>query len=174
MGEKSNIKSIADLGNLIKIQREHKKISQEELAKRSGKTVNRSNIAHLEQGLRIPAYEVLVLICKQLEIPETYWQFIGDDKTQKRFLFESVLSELVGIPVSLEGHDDTVVTTVEDQIWDLFNTQLTTDQTFHNLSRIFVFYDLHVMRREFFDKYLTANAFKTIESMESAVSKYQR
>jgi len=69
-----NISSpISQLGKLVKAYRENLNLTQLELLDKIEVKTNRSTIAHLEQGLRLPRPMVLRSICSFLNIPEQLW-----------------------------------------------------------------------------------------------------
>ena len=70
--------SRSHLADLVKAHREQREISQEELAAQCGAKTNRSAIAHLEQGLRIPRADVLTAIGTFLNIPSVFLGAIYD------------------------------------------------------------------------------------------------
>src|SRR5437867_94705 len=98
-----------ELGKLVKSHRELRELSQDQLAQQCDNGVNRSTIAHLEQGLRVPKAATLEVVCKKLLIPEAYWVAFTNADSLKRFRFEEILGELVGFPASLDGHDESDV-----------------------------------------------------------------
>ncbi|UAY51284.1 helix-turn-helix domain-containing protein [Ferruginibacter albus] len=162
------------LGNMVKAHRESKKISQIELAKEIGGHVNRSHIAHLEQGLRLPPTAILAEICQKLNIPEQFWKPFTSKEAVLRMEFESWLSELVGIPISLTNHDKSVIEVVEKLVSDIFSKTFTSEQAYSFFQRILVFYDIPQMSTEFFERYITPDAFKDIASFQQRIEEYQK
>ncbi|MBL7718365.1 MAG: helix-turn-helix transcriptional regulator [Flavipsychrobacter sp.] len=162
------------LGDLVKATREHRNITQQDLAKSIGKGVNRSTIAHLEQGLRIPQPEQLEYICHFLDIPKKYWHPLVDPKSVNRLDFESYLSELVGLPVSLSNQDSSIIEVVDNLIEDIFRNTYTTEQAYHTFCRILVFYDIYKTTDAFFARYITAEGFKSLLAFENKVKAYQK
>lgn len=65
------VKTPSELGQLVKFFREHRSLTQQQLADKIG--TNRSAIAHLEQGLRLPDGELLESVCGRLGIPTPLW-----------------------------------------------------------------------------------------------------
>lgn len=163
------------LGDMVKSQREHLGISQEKLVKEiSVSNVNRSHLAHLEQALRIPPTQILTAICEKLNIPNKYWIPFTQEKSSKRLDFESLLSELVGIQVSLNNNDESIIDVVEKLITELFVNNFTSEQAHYSLLRILVFYDIPQMSKAFFDNYISADAFKSIQTFENKIKNYQK
>lgn len=67
--------SLRQLGELVRAAREDAGLSsQDDLAAAISPPTNRSVIAHLEQGRRLPAPQVLKSICDHLHIPTAAWQ----------------------------------------------------------------------------------------------------
>lgn len=162
-----------DLGNLIKLVREQKGVSQEALAEKLGKTINRSNIAHLEQGRRLPKPEILSLICTELQIPHPYWKPFTNTESSLRFDFEEKLSELVGLPVGIYYLDEPGQYAVEKLIYELFNNNSTLNQALSLFNSIVVFYGLMPLSRSFFCRYFTPESFGTTDSFEKSIQIYQ-
>jgi transcriptional regulator with XRE-family HTH domain len=162
--------SLSNLSYHVKIYRDRKKISQEKLAETLGAGINRSQIAHLEQGLRIPKKEVLEKICRFLEIPDQFWAGFTDENSQLRINFEVCLSELIGIePYSL-NLDETAIKVVEGHIYSLFNENLSEDQAFGNCNSILVFYGVKPISVFFYKKYLKTGSFRTIDTFNDSVT----
>lgn len=166
--------TLKELGQEVKASRERKGLSQDEFAKMIGHSINRSNIAHLEQGLRCPKSESLEKICKNLEIAERYWKPFTNDKTHLRIEFESELSELYGSRINIVNHDKSIINILEDQIFDLFAKDLDTEQTYFSFCRILVFYNIKTPTQNFFKRYLGPDSFKTIPSFSKSVGKFQK
>jgi transcriptional regulator with XRE-family HTH domain len=66
------VKTPADLGRLVRMHREARGYATQADLADAVKT-NRSAIAHLEQGLRVPEAEMLAAICEHLSMPEPLW-----------------------------------------------------------------------------------------------------
>lgn len=160
------------LGNLVKAQREHKNISQDALAKLLP-GINRSNIAHLEQGLRIPKAEILAKICEQLDIPRKHWEAFLDVDIQSRLDFEEQLSELTGVAVTLEGHDRTSYRVANDFIKELLGAAHSESQARDLFNSILVFYGIQPTSKAFFDEYLGAQKLGSFATLGEAVERYQ-
>ena len=80
-----NIRSpIGQLGRLVKAYRESLDISQKELVDKLSVKTNRSIIAHLEQGLRLPHPATLREICTYLNIPEQLWNSFEQPNLRNR------------------------------------------------------------------------------------------
>ena len=165
--------TLIELGIEVKASREQKKLTQDELAKLIGTPINRSIIAHLEQGIRCPKEDSLEKICKKLEISERFWKPFTNQKTHKRIEFESVLSELCGSSINIVNHDKTIINSLESQIDRIFTKDLDTEQTYHNFCRVLVFYGIKTPTKDFFLKYLGPDSFKTITSFSESVKRFQ-
>jgi transcriptional regulator with XRE-family HTH domain len=72
------IGSQAELGQLVKLCREHRGLTQDQLAKEL--ELSRTAVAHLEQGLRLPEPLGLRRLCEHLGLPPVLWEgFIPGD-----------------------------------------------------------------------------------------------
>ena len=76
--------AVAQLGYLVRIYREQHKLTQNDLVKKLPVRTNRSAVAHLEQGLRLPPPSTLHAICSTLKIPEDLWQSFESDPLRRR------------------------------------------------------------------------------------------
>lgn len=65
------IDSQAELGRLVKLCREYRELTQEQLAR--ALDLSRTAVAHLEQGLRLPEPGGLRRVCEHLGLPEVLW-----------------------------------------------------------------------------------------------------
>ena len=99
------IERLGDLGDLFRQFREMEQLTQEALADRCGAAVNRTQIALLEQGRRLPKPDSLRAIAAQLRIPEETWAPFAKDESHLRQQFEASVSELVGRMVGLRSMD---------------------------------------------------------------------
>lgn len=66
------IGSQAELGQLVKLCREHRGLTQDQLAK--ALELSRTAVAHLEQGLRLPEPIALQRLCEHLGLPRVLWE----------------------------------------------------------------------------------------------------
>jgi transcriptional regulator with XRE-family HTH domain len=161
------------LAELIKAHREQRDLSQEQLAVKCGTATNRSAIAHLEQGIRIPKPDVLAAICKFLEIPEVFWEPFTNEESRERLEFEEVLSELAGRSVSLNHLDQESVTSAEKQVQRLLSVPLSHEQTYDLFNSVLVYYGVPAVSWSFFKRYLGPDAFSSINALEQRITRYQ-
>lgn len=169
-----NIIGIKELGFQVKVHREFIGLSQSGLAEKVGPDVNRSNIAHLEQGLRVPDKNKLVKICESVNLPEEIWKDFTNDDSIFRLNFESRLSEFVGINVSSEKLDEKIVKVLEMNLKKLFNSNLTPAQSLDYFNSVIIYYGIKPIRKHFFEKYLKKDAFRTLDAFEHAVINFQK
>ena len=161
-----------NLALLVRSHREHQQLTQDAVA--TACRTNRSAVAHLEQGLRIPKPDLLQRICDHVEVPRRFWQPFTEATSIQRFEFEDSLAELVGQPVNLDGHDDASEVTVEKQIAELFDTSVSDRQTLDLVNSILLFYGVRPLSRAFFERYFTPTAFGSIASFQLQVVQYQK
>ena len=159
------------LALLLRSHREQKQLTQDAVAKKC--STNRSAVAHLEQGLRIPKPDILQRICEHVEVPRRFWEPFTKETSLQRFDFEDCLTELAGHLANLDGHDDASIVTVESQIADLFATSSSARQTLDLVNSILLFYGVRPASQAFFDRYLTPSAFGSIASFQRQIVKYQ-
>lgn len=165
--------NISELGFQVKIHREHLKITQKDLADKIGEGVNRSNIAHLEQGRKIPFKpEILEKICIAIELPNEIWKPFTKEDSILRLNFEALLCELVGETVTSFGLDSTIILVIENKISSLFRCNHTTEQTLDSLNSILIYYGIKPISKYFFSAYLKKDAFRTLLTFESAIQNF--
>src|SRR5262249_32267665 len=87
------ITELTRLGDLVKARRNLLGWTQEDLATKSGSDVNRSMVAHLEQGIRVPKPDHLKAICNCVGVPLEYWNEFAEKHSALRLTFEEHLSE---------------------------------------------------------------------------------
>ena len=161
------------LAELVKAHREHRELSQEELAAQCGVATNRSAIAHLEQGLRIPKPDVLAAVCKFLQIPAVFWEPFTNEDSLERIEFEEILAEIVGRPVTLTHLDQESRTSAEKQVRHLLTVQLSPEQTYDLFNSVLVFYGVPAVSWTFFERYLGRDAFSSLDSLRQKITVYQ-
>lgn len=76
--------TIAQLGHLVRTYREQRGLTQEAFVKELQIRTNRSALAHLEQGLRLPPPQTLHAICSSLAIPEALWHSFESNQLRRR------------------------------------------------------------------------------------------
>ena len=76
--------TIAQLGYLVRTYREQRGLTQEKFVTELPIRTNRSSVAHLEQGLRLPPPQTLHAICTHLDIPEALWHSFESDHLRQR------------------------------------------------------------------------------------------
>lgn len=103
-------------------------LSQQQLAIDIGEDVNRSNIAHLEQGRKFPKMDIFERICLAVKLPNPIWKPFMAEKVKNRLDFESLLGELFGDNVTTKNLDETTIRVIEDKIDLLFNGLYTPTQ----------------------------------------------
>ncbi|MBI5275985.1 MAG: helix-turn-helix domain-containing protein [Burkholderiales bacterium] len=162
-------------GELVRSHREHRKVSQEALAKQIP-NCNRSIIAHLEQGLRLPKPDMIESICTELDIPRSQWQSLASSDVQERLDFEESLAELSGRSMSLDGHDETSASSADRARKLLFSTETThtLSQAHDHFNSVLIFYGVRPSTRSFFEHYFTPSSFASLEKFNASVETYQK
>ncbi|ABD69549.1 transcriptional regulator, XRE family [Rhodoferax ferrireducens T118] len=160
------------LGELVKSMREHKKLSQDALSS-ALPGINRSNIAHLEQGLRLPRADILEQICIHLDIPKNYWMEFLDQDVQTRSDFEEQLAELCGRSVTLDRHETSTRLVADKAIKRLFDGTNSEFQLHNLFNSILVFYGVRPASQQFFKKYFKTNSFTSPTAFRNSVLIYQ-
>jgi transcriptional regulator with XRE-family HTH domain len=162
------------LAHVIKAHREQKGLTQDQLAKKCGAPVNRSTIAHLEQGIRLPKPDALTTICTNLQIPADFWESFTNEESRKRLEFEEILAELVGRPVSLSHLDEESLASAERQVQHLLSKSFSPEQTYDLFNSVLVFYGVPAISFGFFKKYLGHETFRPLSFLAKKVESYQK
>ncbi len=167
--------SLVNLGDMVRAHREQRLLTQEQLSQQTSPPTNRSVIAHLEQGRRIPEPDVLSKICSELQIPQQYWQPFTEEGAGQVFEFEEYLGELVGRHVELSQVSSNITTVARAAIARLLGSALTDSQSFDLFNSVLIYYDVRPpLSLEFFHRYLRAESFKSVGAFGVAVRNYQR
>ena len=161
------------LGSVVKSHREHKQLTQENVANKCGVSISRTTVAHLEQGIRVPSPDVLRAICKFLDIPEPEWLPFTNQESLLRFRFEECLSEFLGTSVNLDTQDNASQETAEDLISTIFSSNPSPDQLMAIFNSILVYYGAGPVNQSFFERYFDPLSFGSTEALSSAIEKYQ-
>src|SRR5205814_3587388 len=74
----------------------------------------------------------------------------------------------------LDGHDEAARRVAEQEIDKLFSQSGSVAQTLDRLNSILVFYGARPICSQFFDRYLTPQAFSSVAAFEEAVRAYQK
>ncbi len=166
---------IKELGFQVKIHREQLNISQKDLAEKIGQGTNRSNIAHLEQGRKLPYdLKILELICNSINLPKPIWQDFINVQSVNRLNFEKSLSELSGENATTSNLDNIIIKVIDDEIDHLFTANLTPEQSYDCLNSVIVYYGFTPLSKYFFQRYLSKDSFKSQKSFETSVVKFQK
>ena len=165
------IEHIEQLGFIFRTFRKKASLTQEQLASKAKQ--NRTVVALLEQGRRLPSPEALRGLARILDIPDDIWTPFADDKSSQRHEFESALSELLGCKTVLKLMHVESVHAAERSIADLFSGNLTVAQAHDTLNSVLVYYGIPWMTRRFFDRFFGGSAFHSVEAFKKAVVEYQ-
>lgn len=166
--------TIRDIGTLVRAARADRGLSQEDLAAAVSPPTNRTAVALLEQGRRLPPESALRSICSYLHVPTSLWEPLLDKDVVLRLEFEDALSELVGHEVSLRHHDRPAVHVAQRSVLALLGTGKTKEQLYDSFCAVLVHYGLRQPRRPFFDHYLSPDSFRTLATFREAIQVYQR
>jgi transcriptional regulator with XRE-family HTH domain len=165
---------IQSLAQALKDARSERKLSQQSLAEQLGPNVNRTTIARLEQGKRVPSEEILRNIAEFLSIPNRLWEPFLNEDVRLRIEFEGSLSELTGRTISLQSLDTEMADAAERLVLYLFKKDHTSKQLLDTFNRCLVFYGIPRMSLLFFDRFLGSGAFSSTKQFNRAVRDYQK
>jgi transcriptional regulator with XRE-family HTH domain len=165
--------SLRELGEYVRAAREERSLSQEDLATAAGPRVNRTAVALLEQGRRLPPAAALSAICQHLGVPKSFWEPLQDEGQVRRTAFEDALGELVGRRVSLRDHDAETASVAHRAVMALFNSGKTAEQLHGAFVAVLVNYDVAPPSLSFFQRFLRTEAFITVATFAEKVQAYQ-
>jgi transcriptional regulator with XRE-family HTH domain len=167
------IDAIKRIGRLVAEYRAQKAMSQAQVADQI-KGSNRTMIALLEQGIRLPASEQLEEICTLLAIPRHLWIGATHQDYLKAMDFEEQLSELIGKPVSIGSLDAISQNLAIEAISQLLSRGMSSEQAHAHFNSILTFYGEKSVSRQFFDRFLTSGAFTGIDAFKRRVEDFQK
>jgi transcriptional regulator with XRE-family HTH domain len=166
--------SLQELGSQVQAARSDKGWSQEEFAGRLSSKINRSQVAHLEQGRRLPSdVAVLQEICQALGIPRRYWGPFVEPDYRSRLEFEEALSELLGRVVTLRFLDEQSEQVAGEQVASFFQKTRNEAQALDAVNSLLVFYGATPMASDFFRRYFQVDATKSTAAFMRGVRKFQ-
>ncbi|MBX3296794.1 MAG: helix-turn-helix transcriptional regulator [Acidobacteria bacterium] len=163
-----------DLGYEIRLHRESQNLSQTDLADALSSSVTRQIITHLENGKRLPSFNVVEEICSFLKVPKVKWEVFFVEKFRKRREFEALFSELVGFPLDASGLDPTAVRALEDAIDGLIPNTLSVDNSFDALNTVLIYYGVQPLSHPFFEYYLKDALTDKLSDLGNAVSQFHK
>jgi transcriptional regulator with XRE-family HTH domain len=167
--------TLVELGYQIKVHREHLGLTQKQLVEKINNGVNRSNIAHLEQGRKLPGdSKILEKICINVNLPRPIWEQFLNEKSRNRLIFEKLLDQLFGENISTHNLDNIIISVVEEKIDHIFSANLTNDQSFDCLNSIVVYYGILPMSKDFFKRYFGRDSFRSHDNFEISINKFQK
>ncbi|WP_156041696.1 helix-turn-helix domain-containing protein, partial [Chondromyces apiculatus] len=159
------------LAGLVKSHRDRAQLTQAALAESVG--TSRSTIALLEQAVRLPRGDTLSAVCNHLGIPGVFWEEYADEAARQRLEFEELLSELTGRPLSLVQLPDVSKKACDTLISALLTGSRPNNQTRDLFNSILIYYGQPPVSGSFFERYLGARAFSSIEAFERSIESYQ-
>lgn len=166
--------SLETLAELVRSRREARGLSQPALAQSIG--TNRSAIAHLEQGRRLPPRKVLESLCSSLDIASSDWASLLEPELENIAQFEECVSELCGRTVTLRPHDDHATSVARAQIRQILDAEPRPSDSKNicdSFNSILVFYGVKPMSIDFFRRFIGPDGATSIERLASKIQQYQ-
>ncbi len=165
--------SLQELGYYVAAAREEMGLLQDELVENLGPPVNRTALALLEQGRRLPPSLVLTKICSYLKVPRAFWESFLEEKHVQRVMFESALGEMVGGSISVRALDSHSQGVAHKAVLSLFNSDMVSEQLYTSFCAALVHYNVPEPSYAFFRHYLGTDAFKSVDAFFARVEMYQ-
>jgi transcriptional regulator with XRE-family HTH domain len=163
---------IKPIGRIVAEFRAQKGLTQEKVAELI-RDSNRSEVAYLEEGQRLPRPEQLEQICNLLGIPKDLWTAATHPDYLRAMEFQGLLGELIRKPLSLGPLDGAGSHLAVDAISQLLSTKMSNAQSFHQFNSVMTFYGERPVERAFFDRFLGEDAFFNLDSFHGKVRHFQ-
>lgn len=167
-----SIEAIKIVGRAVAEFRAQKGLSQEKVAE-SITNSNRSEVAYLEEGQRLPSPAQLTKICEFLEVPRNLWVAATHADYLRAMAFQELLGELLGKPLTLRHLDAAGSHLAVERISHLLSTKMSSYQSFQQFNAVLTFYGERPCTRDFFDRFLTETAFFGLDPFLQKVRKLQ-
>lgn len=166
--------TLGELGDQIRAARDERGLTQSALAREA--QVNRTAVALLEQGRRLPPLTALEAICGYLDLPRGTWESFLEESVQELVAFEECLAELCGRHVSLRYHDQHAVAVARGLIralWEIEPRPSNAANARDAFNSILVFYGVRAVTPDFFARFLGPDGMASTERLMAKVRAYQ-
>lgn len=160
--------AIARVGGIVAQYRARLGQVQKQLAE-SVIDSNRTEIAALEEGRRLPTPDKLRDICEALNVPKEFWYPATHPHYLIAMTFQQHLSELLGKPVSLDRLGPDAGYMAVDRIGQLLKGQHSSTQAYDAFKCVLTFYGEKSPTSSFFDRFLGSEAFRSVETFRDKV-----
>lgn len=130
---------------------------------------NRTEIAELEEGKRLPAPEKLEAICEALNIPPNLWVSATHPEFLRAMEFQKYLSELLGKPLSIERLGPDAAYLAVDRIAKLLTGQHSSTQAYDAFRSVLTFYGERPPTMAFFERFLGSDAFRSLDTFRQKI-----
>lgn len=165
--------AIKRIGRLVAEYRAQTGLTQEKLAE-AIPDCNRSHIAYLEEGQRLPTPDLLERICEHLKIPHAQWFAATHPGYVRAMEFLSLTSEFVGKPLTLDYIDGYSAYLCVQKISTMLSDKMTGPQFFAYFNSFLTFCGERPVSWEFFDRFIEAGAFADVDAFRKRVREFQK
>lgn len=165
--------AIKRLGMLLVEYRAQRGLSQEKLAEQIPES-NRSEIAYLEEGTRLPKPDRVRVIFDFLSISRNLWWCATSENYLLASDFQDWLGELIGKPLSLSHIDDVASHLACERVSRIFKERMTEQQAFAEFTGVLSFYGERPCTFAFFNKFLGAESMASLEAFGARVREFQK
>jgi transcriptional regulator with XRE-family HTH domain len=135
--------------------------------------LSRSQIAHIEEGRAAIDPALTARICRHLKIPESQWRPLTEEWAAEAFTFVYLTQEYVGRPLDLMTLSGVDASLGIERVRDLFRCQLSKEQSFYQFNSILTFLGERAVTQAFFSRFLTADAFRSLDAYTIAARAIQ-
>lgn len=160
-----------EFGSVVRVLRKKEGLTQQQLADKIKS--NRSSIAHLEQGRRLPSPDDLEKICNLLGVDRVEWGHFADEHSSICVDFEVILEDLTGRTLSLHYIGRESRNEAEKNISIFFKKTMSESQRLDLLNRILVSYGVRKISKNFYNSFFK-DSLSSVSEFSSAVSNYQK
>ena len=161
------------IGLAVASAREGRKLTQDQLAERVHGG-NRTAVAHLEQGIKLPNAEILEGICVELNLPRPIWEAALDPDYLLAIEFQDGLGELLGKPVAIDLLDPASQKLAVSHIAQLFRVGMSVEQSHNHFNSVLTFYGEKPASVQFFERFLGPAAFVSLDAFKKSIQEYQK
>lgn len=165
--------TVGALGAIAKRARQERALSEKAFGASLTPPIADKVIRAFEQGKTKPADGDLRAICVALDIAPALWMDLLASDSPARATFEALLSELTGRRLNATGLEKADVDALDRVLGELFGSNLSPHQCLDRFNRVLVFYGVPQVSYEFFEKYLTVEAFASVDAFSEPARRFQ-
>lgn len=165
--------SLEALGTVVRRLRSQKGESPKQFGQGFSPPIREKVISDLESGKNIPTADELRAICRALKIPADMWQDLVGHESHERTALETALEHLTGRDINVRQLEGTSVDALNELVDKIVGVNHTPQACIDIFNRLLVFYGIPQISQSFFDRYITVEAFASVDAFSKAVLRFQ-